>query len=52
MAQKAGKGCTKAGRNKVKCERYFKEHRRYKNKLRRVRKSNGPAAAQAYRDRV
>ena len=31
-------GTKKYGRNKVKCERYRREHRREKNKLRRLRK--------------
>jgi hypothetical protein len=55
MAQKTrdkGAGKRKYGRNKIKCERYRKAHRRYQNKIRRVLKCNGPAAAQAYRDRV
>lgn len=47
-----GAGKRKYGRNKIKCERYFKEHRRYKNKLRRVLKCNGPEAANAFRDRA
>ena len=55
MSQKSkdkGAGKRKYGRNKIKCERYFREHRRYKNKVRRVLKHNGPEAAQAYRDRA
>lgn len=55
MAQKGqqqkAKQSHKAGRNKIKCERYRNQRRRYKNKLRRVVRSNGAAAAQAYRDR-
>lgn len=55
MAQRSrdkGAGKRKYGRNKVKCERYRREHRRYKNKLQRVLRCNGLAAAQAYRDRT
>lgn len=54
MSQKSkdkGAGKRKYGRNKIKCERYFREHRRYKNKVRRVLKHNGAEAAQKYRDR-
>lgn len=54
MAQRSrdkGAGKRKYGRNKVKCERYRKEHQRYKNKLRRVLKCNGPAQAAKYRGR-
>jgi hypothetical protein len=37
---KVGHGGTrKYGRNKVKCERYRREHRREKNKLRRLQKA-------------
>jgi len=38
----------KYGRNKAKCERYRREHRRERNKLRRILQSNGEAAARAY----
>lgn len=54
MSQKSkdkGAGKRKYGRNKVKCERYRREHRRYKNKLRRVKRCNGPEAANEYRGR-
>lgn len=39
MIVKKGKsGARKYGRNKVNCEKYRNEHRREKNKLRRLRK--------------
>lgn len=41
--QKPGKGGTKE-----KCGRYRAANRRLKNKLRRVARSNGPAAAATY----
>lgn len=47
--QKSGGG-KKIGRNKDKCARYTKEHRRFKNKLRRVKRSNGPDAARRYEE--
>ncbi len=47
--QKKSGGGAKIGKNKDKCAAYRKEHRRFKNKLRRVLKSNGPAAAEQYR---
>ena len=52
MADKVSKsksgGGQKIGRNKDKCARYSKEHRRFKNKIKRVMKSNGPEAARKY----
>ena len=33
MPTKIGGGSRKIGRNKTKCERYFREHRREKNKI-------------------
>lgn len=41
QSQKKGKGNRKLGRNKVKCQRYTAEDRRYKHKLRRVQKAGG-----------
>ena len=39
MARRTGGGGTrKHGRNRLKCERYRREHRREKNKLRRILK--------------
>ena len=38
----------KAGRNKVKCERYLHERRREKNKLPRVLQSNGARFARVW----
>jgi len=51
MEQKAGKGNRKIGRNADKCKRYALEHRREKNKLRRVLRSSGKEAAVAYADK-
>ena len=45
---KSSGGRRKIGRNKDKCLRYRSEHRREKNKLRRIRKCNGPEAAARY----
>ena len=42
-----GKG-RKVGRNKNKCSRYAAMHIREKNKLRRIRQSNGIKAAETY----
>ena len=51
MADKQAKsgGAKKIGRNKVKCARYRSRDTRFKHKLARVLKSNGPEAANAYR---
>lgn len=52
MAKKQTKsgGAAKYGRNKVKCKAYRDGRRRFKNKLRRVLRSNGPEAAARYRE--
>ena len=57
MPQKSkSKASAKHGRNKDKCAEYRAERRRFKNKLRRVKKCNGPEAAKLYtlnyKDRV
>jgi len=36
--KKAGSGGRKYGRNKVKCQRYREQNRRFHNKLRRLKK--------------
>lgn len=36
--KKGKKGSKKYGRNKIKCERYSREKRREKNKIRKIRK--------------
>ena len=41
-------GRKKIGRNKDKCKRYASEGRREQNKLRRIRRCNGPKAAAEY----
>lgn len=41
-------GAKKYGRNKVKCQRYRDRGRRFRNKLRRILRSNGEAAARLY----
>jgi len=53
--RKQGKKNRKKGRNRITearcgpaCRRYIAEHRRFKNKLRRVQRYNGEAAARAY----
>lgn len=49
MATKAkGAGAKKHGRNTDKCAKYRNEHRREKNKLSRIVRSNGYAYATAY----
>ena len=50
MAQKSRSsgGNAKYGRNKDKCAAYRAEKRRFKNKLRRVKKCNGPEVAMKY----
>lgn len=45
---KGGKKGRKIGRNKVKCAQYRAARRRFKNKLRRVERCNGRAAAREY----
>lgn len=47
-SQKKSGGMKKCGRNAEKCARYRALHVREKNKLRRVLRSNGTLAAQAY----
>lgn len=42
-------GARKIGRNRDKCKRYESEGRREKNKLRRITKCQGPAAAEAWK---
>lgn len=51
MANRQAKsgGARKIGTNKEKCARYRSRGTRFKNKLTRVLKSNGKAAADAYR---
>ena len=46
--QKKGSGTKKYGRNKEKCAAYKKQQRREKNKLGRVLRSSGRAAAEHY----
>lgn len=46
MAQKTGS--KKAGRSKDKCKKYSSFHRREMNKVRRVLRSSGRAAAEKY----
>lgn len=47
--QTAGSGgVRKHGRNNEKCEKYQREHRREKNKLRRILQSSGVKAANKY----
>lgn len=48
MGSKKSGGLRKHGRNKIKCERYRREQRREKNKIRRILRSNGLQAARAY----
>lgn len=45
MAKGSGR---KIGRNEAKCKRYQSSHRREMGKLKRVLRSNGKVAAQAY----
>lgn len=45
-----GGKCNKAGRNSTKCKKYYANKTREKNKLKRVLKSNGKLAAEAYAD--
>jgi len=45
-------GANKAGRNKIKCERYRSRGLRLSHKLSRIHKSNGPDAARAYQTAV
>jgi hypothetical protein len=47
--KRGGKKQRKYGRNKLKCQVYRESGRRFKNKLRRVLKHNGPEAAALYR---
>ena len=51
MANRQAKsgGARKIGRNEVKCALYRARGTRFKNKLARVLRSNGKAAADAYR---
>ena len=42
-------GNKKIGRNLAKCKRYRTRDTRYKHKLARIQRSNGPAAANAYK---
>jgi hypothetical protein len=42
-------GNKKHGRNLAKCARYRERDRRFKNKMRRILRSNGPAAANKYK---
>ena len=48
MTQAKSGGAKKIGRNKEKCARYKAMHTREMNKVRRVLRSNGWDAAQAY----
>ena len=43
--QKSGGGAKKIGRNKVKCERYSRENRREKSKLKEFKEHNIPKDA-------
>jgi len=36
--RKSHSGNRKHGRNKIKCERYFREHRKEKNKIKKIAK--------------
>jgi hypothetical protein len=50
MASQAKSGGNKKhGRNKAKCQRYRDHDRRFKSKMKRILRSNGPAAARKYR---
>ena len=49
MEHKSGKKNRKFGRNEKKCQAYFAAKRRERNKLKRIRQSNGEAAAVAYK---
>jgi hypothetical protein len=42
-------GAKKYGRNKIKCQRYRDRDTRFRNKMKRILRSNGPAAAQRYK---
>lgn len=44
----AGTGSKKAGKNKAKCQTYRAMKTREKNKIKRILKSNGFAAAEVY----
>ncbi|HLA88124.1 MAG TPA: hypothetical protein VJL10_08885 [Anaerolineales bacterium] len=48
MTQAKSGGAKKIGRNKEKCARYRAMHTREMNKVRRILRSNGWDAAQAY----
>jgi hypothetical protein len=49
MEHKSGKKGRKYGRNEKKCQAYFSAKRREKNKLKKIRQSNGEAAAIEYK---
>lgn len=50
QTQRKSGGSRKIGRNKEKCALYATRRRRFKNKLRRIEKSEGEGAANYYKD--